>query len=198
MLVTDRDPGGDSLSGAYLFLPDGPSKTLSPASNSFIRLAGPVRQTIIVRGPVEARVQQDVRLDTNALALDIVNTVDVRETANFELVMRIKSNALDTQERQFYTDLNGLEVRVLPSRLECSQMLVQMIRRKRFEKLPIQAQFYPMPSAAFVEADGRRLTLLGRQAVGIAAMSGSTLEIMLERRLMQDDQRGVAQVSSCS
>ena len=69
-----------------------------------------------------------------------------------------------------------------------------MIRRKHYEKLPLQARFYPMPSAAFVEANARRLTLLGRQAAGVASLSASTLEVMLERRLVQDDQRGMEQV----
>ena len=174
-MFVDRDPGGDSLSGGYLFLPDGPAKTLSAAKNSFVRLVGPLRQTLIVCGPAEAKIQQEIRLDAGAYALDIVNTVDVRkfffaryrqpsmthrkqkvvftlkkqgfspselesttrakfafdksnafgfqrqqlplnlflgETANFELAMRLTSRALDADDRQFFTDLNGLEVRI--------------------------------------------------------------------------------------
>ena len=46
-----------------------------------------------------------------------------------------------------------------------------MIRRRRFkEKLPIQAHFYPMPSSAFIEDEKQRITLLGRQAGGVASL----------------------------
>lgn len=46
-----------------------------------------------------------------------------------------------------------------------------MIRRIPFDKLPIQAQFYPMAGAAFVEDEATRVTLLGRQALGVASLS---------------------------
>lgn len=69
-----------------------------------------------------------------------------------------------------------------------------MIRRKRFDKLPLQAQFYPMTTAAFLDANQRRVTLLGRQALGVASLAAGQMEVILDRRLMQDDDRGLAQV----
>lgn len=44
-----------------------------------------------------------------AQSLDIQNTVDIRGTNNFELVMRIESG-LKNQEKEFFTDLNGFQV----------------------------------------------------------------------------------------
>lgn len=69
-----------------------------------------------------------------------------------------------------------------------------MIRRKRFDKLPLQANFYPMTTAAFIDSNDRRLTLLGRQALGVASLEPGQLEVILDRRLNQDDDRGLAQV----
>lgn len=69
-----------------------------------------------------------------------------------------------------------------------------MIRRKRFEKLPIQAQFYPSTTAAFLDSNNKRLTLLGRQALGVASLNSGQIEVILDRRLLQDDDRGLAQV----
>jgi len=106
-----------------------------------------------------------------------VNIVDVRSQSNFELSMRIQSNDFKSEDEQFYTDLNGF----------------QMIRRKRFEKLPIQAHFYPMTTAAFIDSGNKRLTLLGRQSLGVASLYPGTVETILDRRLGQDDDRGVAQ-----
>jgi alpha-mannosidase II len=71
-----------------------------------------------------------------------------------------------------------------------------MIRRKRFEKLPIQAHFYPMTTAAFIDSNGKRLTLLGRQSLGAASLYSGAIEAILDRRLMQDDNRGIGQVNA--
>uniref|UniRef100_A0A1I8A5A0 Glyco_hydro_38C domain-containing protein n=1 Tax=Steinernema glaseri TaxID=37863 RepID=A0A1I8A5A0_9BILA len=69
-----------------------------------------------------------------------------------------------------------------------------MVRRKRFEKLPLQAHFYPMPGAAFIEDSEHRLSLFGAQALGVASLQPGWIEVMLDRRLNQDDGRGLFQV----
>lgn len=65
-----------------------------------------------------------------------------------------------------------------------------------------------MPGAAFIENDEQRLSLLGRQALGVASLEPGMdpvrtwedsfvtgwIEVMLDRRLEQDDDRGLAQV----
>lgn len=68
-----------------------------------------------------------------------------------------------------------------------------MIRRKRFDKLPIQAHFYPMTTAAFIDSNSKRLTLLARQSLGVASLDVGSVESILDRRLMQDDDRGIGQ-----
>lgn len=167
--------GGDSLSGAYLFLPDAEAKQLSNSENNFVIIDGPVRKTIHVKGIKQILLTHSVSLDYGRSDLLIKNQVDIRNTFNFETAMRIKTGIIDGEN--FYTDLNGF----------------QMIKRKRFEKLPIQAHFYPMPSSAYIENDLRRITLLGRQALGVASLKPGWIEIMLDRRLDQDDDRGLAQ-----
>lgn len=69
-----------------------------------------------------------------------------------------------------------------------------MIRRKRFEKLPIQAHFYPMTTAAFIDSNQIRLTLLAKQSLAVASLESGLVESILDRRLMQDDNRGIGQV----
>jgi hypothetical protein len=39
---------GDSLSGAYLFLPDGPAKPVPSDRNSFLLVRGPLRQYLLL------------------------------------------------------------------------------------------------------------------------------------------------------
>ncbi|VDD92214.1 unnamed protein product, partial [Enterobius vermicularis] len=109
----------------------------------------------------------------NTPYIQLENYVEIVENKNFEFAMRLKS---DIQNGEYLaTDLNGF----------------QMVRRRRFSKLPLQAHFYPMPGTAFIEDNARRLSLLGAQANGVASLESGWLEVMLDRRLLQDDGRGL-------
>ncbi|VDM60405.1 unnamed protein product [Angiostrongylus costaricensis] len=66
-------------------------------------------------------------------------------------------------------------------------------RRRMLNKLPLQAHFYPMPASAYIEDTSTRLSLLGAQALGVASLKPGELEVMLDRRLNQDDGRGLDQ-----
>lgn len=54
----------------------------------------------------------------------------------------------------FYTDLNGL----------------QLVRRKTVAKLPLQGNFYPMPTMALLQNATHRLSLLAAQPHGVASL----------------------------
>lgn len=164
------------MSGAYLFLPDGPAKSVVAAEKAWIKFTGPVRQSIISKPQTTPQIQHVVYLDVAKDYLEIVNEVDIRPTSNYELGMRFKSSDF-AENDQFFTDLSG----------------VQMIKRKRFEKLPFFAQFYPMPAAAFIQSTDRKWTLLGRQPLGVASLQPGWFEVMLDRRLDQDDDLGMGE-----
>ena len=70
---------------------------------------------------------------------------------------------------------------------------LQMTRRERWEKLPLQAHFYPMPTMAYIEDESARVTVASKQPLGVASLNSGQLEIMLDRRLSQDDNRGLGQ-----
>ena len=58
------------------------------------------------------------------------------------------------EKKVFYTDLNGF----------------QLTRRKTYSKLPMQGNFYPMPSMAVLQDANHRLTLCSRQLLGVASL----------------------------
>uniref|UniRef100_A0AC35FVT0 Protein kinase domain-containing protein n=1 Tax=Panagrolaimus sp. PS1159 TaxID=55785 RepID=A0AC35FVT0_9BILA len=61
-----------------------------------------------------------------------------------------------------------------------------MIRRRRFKgKLPIQGHFYPMPSSAFIEDETQRITLLGRQANGVASLEPEKTTEYMDLKVMK-------------
>ena len=67
--------------------------------------------------------------------------------------MRLCSTVANS-DQMFYTDLNGL----------------QLVRRKTVDKLPLQGNFYPMPTTALLQDETHRLSLLAAQAHGVASL----------------------------
>uniref|UniRef100_G1PC04 Alpha-mannosidase n=1 Tax=Myotis lucifugus TaxID=59463 RepID=G1PC04_MYOLU len=65
--------------------------------------------------------------------------------------------------------------------------------RRYLKKLPLQANFYPMPVMAYIQDAQSRLTLHTAQALGVSSLHDGQLEVILDRRLMQDDNRGLGQ-----
>ncbi|KAL7078663.1 hypothetical protein ACQ4LE_002536 [Meloidogyne hapla] len=180
-----RTDGGDSLSGAYLFLPDGPAVELESNKNQFVIVKGIVREYIFVNGPSDFGINHQLFLDKNSKIFTLINHVNMESTwmskshkslKNFELAMKLKIPSI--KQDNFFTDLNGF----------------QMIRRRKQKNLPLQAHFYPMPGSAFIEnSNDIRVSLYGRQALGVASLEIGEIQVMLDRRLLQDDDLGLGQ-----
>lgn len=157
-------------SGAYLFLPNGPALPLLVTRPVVLVSEGKLESFVSV-GLSHVIHQTMLRGD----APEIRNLVDIGVQDNMEIVMRLQTQ-IDSGET-FYTDLNGL----------------QIIKRRRLEKLPLQGNYYPVPSAIFIEDANMRLSLLTGQPLGGSSLATGELEIMQDRRLAYDDQRGLGQ-----
>ncbi|KAL8475580.1 hypothetical protein ACS0TY_028294 [Phlomoides rotata] len=93
-----------------------------------------------------------------------------------EMIVRYKTDI--DNKGIFYSDLNGF----------------QMSRRETYDKIPMQGNYYPMPSLAFMQgSNGERFSVHTKQSLGVASLKNGWLEIMLDRRLVRDDGRGLGQ-----
>ncbi|ERE82555.1 alpha-mannosidase 2 [Cricetulus griseus] len=164
-------------SGAYLFLPDGQGQPYVSLRPPFVRVA---------RGRVYSEVtcffehvSHKVRLynvpGIEGQSMEVSNIVDIRNVHNREIAMRISSK-INTQNR-FYTDLNGFQIQP----------------RRTMSKLPLQANVYPMSTMSYIQDAEHRLTLLAAQSLGTASLASGQIEVFMDRRLMQDDNRGLGQ-----
>ncbi|CAN6198140.1 unnamed protein product [Urochloa humidicola] len=173
-------------SGAYLFKPIGEARSIVEEGGHFILTDGPLVQeahslpkTEWHKSPLSHSTRiydcgdsiQDLLIEKE-YHVELVGHV----FNDKELIVRYKTD-IDNQ-RIFYSDLNGF----------------QMTRRQTYDKIPLQGNYYPMPSLAFLQdSRGNRFSVHSKQSLGAASLKNGWLEIMLDRRLVQDDGRGLGQ-----
>ena len=87
-----------------------------------------------------------------------------------------ESNATDDSP-EFYTDQNGF----------------QMTRRVRLNTLGVEANYYPVTSAAYIQDRQQRLNLLVASAHGLTSLNPGWIELMIDRRTIHDDGRGMGE-----
>lgn len=176
-------------SGAYLFLPDGPAKSIDyDRLLKWIRVerGDTVRQRIctnltIVLHCIDLMPSIDDAIGHEYPVMNVWNMVDLRSSRNYELVMSFNPS-IDTNDT-LYTDLNGF----------------QYTKRKIYQKLPIQGNVYPMPSGAFIQDTKLRMTLLAAQPSGVSsslAAKRGKLNVFLDRKLEQDDFKGLEEAAN--
>ena len=165
-------------SGAYIFYPEGQADDSEFSHKPLVRvIKGPLVEEIhVIQKYVEHRMIVGKTSGPEQHTLEIENFVDIHNTKDKELIMRLNTN-VSHPEKVFYTDLNGFHI----------------MRRKTFSHYPLQANYYPMTSMAYIDNGASRVTLFSNQPVGVASLHKGSLEVMLDRRLSYDDGRGLGE-----
>ncbi|KAM4594230.1 lysosomal alpha-mannosidase isoform 1-T2 [Fundulus diaphanus] len=171
-------------SGAYIFRPNSSTPFMVNSKAKVERFQNTVVQE--VRQWFAPWVSQVVRLYADSKAVELewtVGPVPVNDGQGKEVITRLDTS-IKTAEL-FYTDSNGREV---------------LQRRKDFRptwKLkqtePIAGNYYPINSRAFIKDDVDQLTVVTDRSQGGGSIYNGSLEIMLHRRLLYDDYRGVGE-----
>ncbi|XP_062312069.1 lysosomal alpha-mannosidase [Osmerus eperlanus] len=179
-----RNSESPQMSGAYIFRPNSSTPFIISKTAKIETLQNSVVQE--VRQSFSPWVSQVVRLYTHSRALELewsVGPLPIGDDLGKEVITRLDSSI--NSSGFFYTDSNGREV---------------LERRKDFrptwnlkQSEPIAGNYYPVNSRAYIKDDSEQLTVVTDRSQGGASVQDGSLEIMLHRRLLYDDVRGVGE-----
>ncbi|KAF4533128.1 hypothetical protein B566_EDAN007939 [Ephemera danica] len=185
-------PSAQYHSGAYLFMPDPNSRepekeVFQENSQEIVITSGQIASEIIVSyGKLlsltlrifhaDGALSEGVYMES---AVDFDAAPKNRETELFMRFVTDISNGqgVDGSVPEFYTDQNGF----------------QMQRRVKVERIGIEGNYFPVTTMTYLQDGGRRLSVLVSHALGAASWKPGWLELMLDRRTLYDDSRGMGE-----
>ncbi|XP_075514635.1 alpha-mannosidase-like isoform X1 [Primulina tabacum] len=177
----DADP---QCSGAYIFRPNG----MPP---SVVSRSVPIK---IVRGPLVDEVHQQfaswiyqvirVYKDKDHAEVEYtIGPIPMDDSVGKEVITRMTANMVTN--KVFYTDSNGRDFlkRVRDYRADWPLVVTQ----------PIAGNYYPINLGIFMEDQKSELSVLVDRAAGGSSINDGEIELMLHRRILNDDSRGVGE-----
>lgn len=176
-------------SGAYLFRPESndPRNAEKDVFENYkekkiMITTGPIASDVsVIHGAFLAHTVRIFKTQTHLdTAIFIENDIDFesppknRET---EMFMRLLTSIENGDDPEFYSDLNGF----------------QWQPRKKVQQIGIEGNYFPITTSAFIQDNQMRLTLMTTHAQGAASLEPGQLEVMLDRRTLYDDYRGMGE-----
>ena len=166
-------------SGAYIFAPNGPAKTILSDKPDILVRKGRVFSEVRISHKgfkISYRLNMGSGLHSRCVFIKTEIAMKQLETSmNKEVILRFESNI--NTGHSFYTDQNGF----------------QLMGRKNYPDRPTEQNYYPLTSMAVVEDSVRRLTLHSGQPHGFASLESGWMEVMLDRKVSRDDDKGLGQ-----
>lgn len=171
-------------SGAYVFRPNGTIPIASEGQIPFTVLRGPLFDE--VHQKINSWIHQVTRVYKEKEHVEVeftVGPIPVDDGIGKEIVTQfttaIKSN------KTFYTDSSGRD-------------FLQRIRDYRADwdlqvNQPVAGNYYPINLGMYIKDDSEEFSVLVDRSVGGSSIVDGQLELMLHRRLLNDDGRGVAE-----
>lgn len=168
-------------SGAYIFRPNGTARDFNFEPESKI-LTSPDSKYSEVHQTLSPFIGQVIRVSKDSKYIEIkyrVGPLPANQKIGTEVITKFETN-LETK-RLFYTDTNG---RHLIKR-------TAVLSQKEVE--PFAANYYPINSRIALRDEGNnlQLTVLTDRSQGGSSLSDGALEIMIHRRLFNDDAFGL-------
>ncbi|PIA32796.1 hypothetical protein AQUCO_04300016v1 [Aquilegia coerulea] len=179
---SDVDP---QASGAYIFRPNGtyPIKTEQQGLLTVIR--GPVLDE--VHEQINTWISQITRIYKGKEHVEVefmVGPIPIDDGIGKELASQI-TTAMETN-KTFYTDSNGRDFikRIRDYRTDWELQVNQ----------PVAGNYYPVNLGLYMEDEKREFSVLVDRSVGGSSLEDGQIELMLHRRFLHDDTKGVGEV----
>lgn len=175
-------------SGAYIFRPSSPTEELNKilADPSKTRI---YKDLIVTEVHIEFEVpwiKQIIRITKGQPYVEIeytIGPIPIDDGIGKEVVTRFISGI--ESNGTFYTDSNGREF------ISRQRSARQSFEFEEFE--PVAGNYYPVNAAMFLEDDQLSMTVLSDRSQGGTSMTDGVLELMVQRRTIKDDGRGVGE-----
>lgn len=171
-------------SGAYVFRPNGTFPIQPQGKISIIVLRGPlfdeVHQSI---SPWISQITRVYKDKEHAEVEFTVGPIPIDNGIGKEIVTHLKTSI--NSNKTFYTDSNGRDFleRIRDYRADWDLQVNQ----------PVAGNYYPINLGMYIKDKSTELSLLVDRAVGGSSIFDGEVEVMLHRRLLKDDGRGVAE-----
>jgi alpha-mannosidase len=184
----DVDANAQENSGAYIFRPQTPDQkliTVEPAPTGARFVNTTVGLEVHVSFDNASWVKQVTRVLHGQPWVEIdyqVGPVPIEHGRGKEVVTRFVTSSIQNKGI-FYTDSNGREFLQRQRDVRLSWPLVA--------HEPIAGNYYPVNAAIFIQDTNASLTLLVDRSRGGASIVDGSLEVMVQRRTVADDHRGV-------
>ncbi|GER32439.1 alpha-mannosidase [Striga asiatica] len=176
--------GTTQSSGAYIFRPNGTFGIEPERRNPLTVFKGPLFDEVHER--ISSWLYQITRVFKDKEHAEIeftVGPIPIEDGVGKEIVTQIKTNIKNN--KTFYTDSNGRD-------------FLQRIRDYRADwdlqvNQPIAGNYYPINLGIYIKDKNTELSVLVDRSVGGSSIADGEVEIMLHRRLLHDDGRGVGE-----
>ncbi|KAE8894045.1 putative alpha-mannosidase [Phytophthora fragariae] len=199
--------GDGPKSGAYIFRPDSNKTYPVTGAASDGAAAGSVPnvtmvelQTTSINGlasvprvafKIGSWVTLEYRVNDEDEFLEIewtVGSVPIDDKKGKEVIVRFDAGESIASDGTLYTDSNGLE-------------FVKRVRNHRDtwnlalhdNQEGVSANYFPITTGAYIKDEKRHLNLVTDRAQGAASLVDGQLEVMVHRRLLADDGKGVSE-----
>ncbi|KAJ4714169.1 Alpha-mannosidase [Melia azedarach] len=175
---------GSQSSGAYIFRPNGSPPTIVSRSVPI----NVIRGTLVdeVHQQFNSWIYQVTRLYKDKEHAEVeytIGPIPTEDSVGKEVISRMTANMVT--EKVFYTDSNGRDFlkRVRDYRADWTLSVSE----------PVAGNYYPLNLGIFTTDKKSEFSVLVDRATGGASIEDGQLEIMLHRRMLADDGRGVGE-----
>ncbi|WVZ58030.1 hypothetical protein U9M48_008342 [Paspalum notatum var. saurae] len=181
-----RSNEGDTVdsqaSGAYIFRPNVTKPTIASSSVPLKVIHGPLINE--VHQQFNSWIYQVTRLYKNKEHAEVeytIGPIPIDDDIGKEVITRLTTNMVTNGI--FYTDSNGRD-------------FIKRVRNHREDwglnvTEPVAGNYYPVNLGVYVADEKYELSILVDRAVGASSIQDGELEIMLHRRILRDDSKGV-------